>query len=207
MYTHQRQLITAGVPLSTAQKAMVMMHGRGGTAADILSLQRFLNVEDFALVAPQATNNSWYPYSFMAPEEQNQPALDSAIQMVDDTIQALLIQGIELEHIYFLGFSQGACLTLEYVARNAHKYGGVIAFTGGLIGEELLIDRYQGDFAATPVLVTTSDPDPHVPLPRVEESVSVLEKLGANVRSQVYKGKAHSISREELELANELLLM
>jgi len=183
------------------------MHGRGGTAADILSLQRFLNVEDFALVAPQATNNSWYPYSFMAPEEQNQPALDSAIQMVDDTIQALLIQGIELEHIYFLGFSQGACLTLEYVARNAHKYGGVIAFTGGLIGEELLIDRYQGDFAATPVLVTTSDPDPHVPLPRVEESVSVLEKLGANVRSQVYKGKAHSISREELELANELLLM
>lgn len=206
MYTHQKQLITAGVPLSSAEKAIVMIHGRGGTAADIFSLQRFLSVEDFALVAPQATNNSWYPYSFMAPENENQPALDSALEVVKSIVEALLIQGIEAEHIYFLGFSQGACLTLEYVARHARKYGGVIAFTGGLIGETLVADRYQGDFKQTPVLVTTGDPDPHVPLNRVEESMRDLEKLGAQTHLQVYKGKTHSISREELELANELLV-
>jgi len=206
MYTHQKQLITAGVPLSTAQKAMVMIHGRGGTAADILSLQRFLNVEDFALVAPQATNSSWYPYSFMAPENQNQPALNSAIELIASVVDALVIQGIETNHIYFLGFSQGACLTLEYAARNAQQYGGIIAFTGGLIGEALVVDRYQGDFQHTPVLITTGNPDPHVPLARVKESVAVLEKLHAQVALKVYNGKTHSISREELELANELLV-
>ncbi|WP_134089292.1 alpha/beta hydrolase [Olivibacter sp. XZL3] len=205
MYTHQKQFITAGKPFGEANKAIVMIHGRGGGAEDIISLQRFLKLDDMAISAPQASNNSWYPYSFMAPEQDNQPALDSAIATIAEVVEEIKANGIKEEQIYFLGFSQGACLTLEYVARNATKYGGVVALTGGLIGEQLKKARYQGDFQQTPILVTTSDPDPHVPLSRVEESVSVLEALGAQVSLKIFKGKMHSISKEELDLANRLV--
>ncbi|GAA4802123.1 dienelactone hydrolase family protein [Olivibacter ginsenosidimutans] len=206
MYTHQQQLVTAGVPLSEANKAILMFHGRGGSATAIISLQRFLHLQDMAIVAPQANRNSWYPYSFMAPENQNQPALDSAMATIAETMDEIDKNGISPANTYFLGFSQGACLTLEYVARNAQKYGGIIAFTGGLIGERLVVSHYQGDFEQTPILVTTSNPDPHVPLSRVEESVVVLEGLGGQVELNVYPGKMHSISREELALANQWLL-
>jgi len=206
MYTYQQQVIKAGVPLSDAKKAIVMVHGRGGRAEDIISLQRFLKLDNMAIIAPQAVNNSWYPYSFMAPESNNQPALASAIETVGEAVKEIVESGIKAEHLYFLGFSQGACLTLEYVARKARKYGGIIAFTGGLIGEELVKDRYQGDFEQTPILITTSNPDPHVPPARVEESVALLEELGAAVTLQVYQGKAHSISKEELDLANRVIL-
>jgi phospholipase/carboxylesterase len=170
-------------------------------------LERGLNVKDMALYAPQATNNSWYPYSFMAPVQENEPALSSALDVINQVVEQAIADGISADKIYFLGFSQGACLTLEYIARNAKRFGGAVAFTGGLIGEELELKNYTGDFAGTPVLITTGDPDMHVPLSRVKESVDVLKDLNANVTLKVYKGRPHTISFEELSLANEYIFL
>lgn len=205
MYQHNKQYITAGKPANQAAAALIMIHGRGGTAANIASLARELNVSDFAIYAPQATNNSWYPYSFMAPEADNQPALDSAIEDISALVKQVEADGIPAEKIYFLGFSQGACLTLDYVSRNAKRYGGVVAYTGGLIGEQVINTRYSGDFAGTPVLITTGNPDPHVPLTRVEESVEVLKRLNADVTLKVYPGRPHTITQQEIDLANSII--
>ncbi|WP_345947535.1 dienelactone hydrolase family protein [Mucilaginibacter sp. PAMB04274] len=207
MYTHSNQYKTAGAPAANAKGALVMLHGRGGNAANILSLAAELNVEDFALYAPQASNNSWYPYSFMAPDKQNQPALDSAIEVIDILVQLIIAEGIPAEKIYFIGFSQGACLTLEYISRNAKQYGGAVAFTGGLIGEQLQPENYTGDFGGTPVLITTGDPDQHVPLTRVEESVEILKQHHAQVTLKVYPGRPHTITMEEIDLANQYVFV
>jgi phospholipase/carboxylesterase len=181
MYTHQKNIITAGTPLANAKGALVLLHGRGGTAQNIISLAGEFNLTDMAIIAPQATNNSWYPYSFMSPVADNQPALDSALTVIGEAVNDIVAAGIAPANIYFAGFSQGACLTLEYVARSAQQYGGAIAFTGGLIGRELETANYKGDFAGTPILISTGDPDPHVPVTRVEESATILKDLGANV--------------------------
>ncbi|MBB6127356.1 alpha/beta hydrolase [Mucilaginibacter lappiensis] len=205
MYTHRKQIVTAGVPADQAKKAMIMLHGRGASAVSILTLKDHLQLDDYAIFAPQATEHSWYPYSFMAPVSNNQPALDSALEMIGSLVEDIKQQGILQENIYFLGFSQGACLTLEYVTRNAGRYGGVIAFTGGLIGEKLMNENYQGDFNQTPILITTGDPDPHVPVSRVNETVSLIKKLNANVTLKIYKGRQHTVTAEELTLANHIL--
>ena len=207
MYTHSKQIIRAGYSPDDAEQAIIMIHGRGASAANIVTRAEHLNLPRTAILAPQATNNSWYPYNFMAPVEDNQPALNSALKVIDEVIGEIIKNDIALNRIFFLGFSQGACLTLEYTARNAAKYGGIIAFTGGLIGETLNIANYMGDFSQTPFLITTGDPDPHVPLSRVEESIAVLKTMNAQVSSRVYRGKPHSISMEEIELANELILL
>ena len=205
MYTHQKQIATAGTPLAQAKGALVLLHGRGGTARNIISLASEFNLTDFTIFAPQATNQSWYPYSFMAPVEENQPALNSALQVIGQTVEEIITAGVTADKIYFAGFSQGACLTLEYIARNAQRFGGAVAFTGGLVGEKLQLSNYKGDFAGTPILISTGDPDPHVPLSRVEESVAVLKNLGAEVTLKVLKGRPHTILREEIELANQLI--
>lgn len=206
MYTHRADSIrTAGPALAATGKALILLHGRGASAADILSLQQLLNVADFTLFAPQATQNSWYPYSFMAPVAQNQPALDSALQLIDSLVKKITGEGVEPEQLYFLGFSQGACLTLEYVARHAKTYGGVVAFTGGLIGDTINKTPYTGKLENTPMLLSTGDPDPHVPLQRVEASKKIMEEMGAEVTLKVYKGRPHTILQEELVLANQLL--
>jgi phospholipase/carboxylesterase len=205
MYTHSKEYITAGIPAQQANAALVALHGRGGSANDIIRLAGTLKLSNIAIYAPEATNNSWYPYSFMAPEEHNQPALDSALDAVDSLVKKIEADGIPAERIYFLGFSQGACLTVDYIARNAKKYGGAVVFTGGLIGGQLITERYKGNFNGTPVLISTGDPDPHVPLSRVEESVKVLEQLGAEVTLKVYPDKPHTITREEIELAQDIV--
>ncbi|MDT3401535.1 alpha/beta hydrolase [Mucilaginibacter terrae] len=205
MYNHNFEYKTTGTPAAKAKGALVMLHGRGGTAANIMSLAAELNVKDFAIYAPQATNSSWYPYSFMAPDGQNQPALNSALQVINQLVEQIKADGIPADKIYFLGFSQGACLTLEYITRNAQRFGGAVAFTGGLIGEQLTPANYQGDFNTTPVLITTGNPDPHVPLTRVEESVEILKQHGANVILKVYPGRPHTISMDEIELAKEVV--
>jgi phospholipase/carboxylesterase len=206
MYTHRKQIVTAGLPADEAKKAMIMLHGRGASAVSILTLKDHLQLDGYTIFAPQATEHSWYPYSFMAPVSNNQPALDSALEVIGSLVEDIKQQGIAQENIYFLGFSQGACLTLEYVTRNAGKYGGVIAFTGGLIGEKLINENYTGDFDQTPVLITTGDPDPHVPVSRVNETVSLLKKLNAKVTLKIYKGRQHTVTNEELALANSILL-
>ena len=207
MYRHSKEIIRSGLPLKEANKAIIMLHGRGASAESIISLKENLKLQEAAILAPQAKNNSWYPYSFMAPVESNQPALDSALEIINELVVEILDKGIQLNQLYFLGFSQGACLTLEYVARFAEAYGGVIALTGGLIGETLNLTNYNGDFKGTPILITTGDPDPHVPLSRVEESVRILQGLNAKVELRVYEGRMHTVQVEELELANQLILI
>jgi phospholipase/carboxylesterase len=204
-HRHTKILETAGKPLKQALKVLIMIHGRGGCAKDILSLANELNVQDYALLAPQANHNSWYHYSFMAAPEHNNPWLSSALEIISDTIDNVVTHGIPPENIYFLGFSQGACLALEATARNAKKYGGIIAFTGGLIGDKIYADNYKGDFNGTPVFIGTGDSDAHVPLERVDETVAILTTMQANVTRKVYPNKPHGISVEEIELANALI--
>lgn len=206
MYTHQKQVISEGRPLNETGKALIMIHGRGASAESILSLADHLPVTDFTLFAPQATNHSWYPYSFMAPVAQNQPALDSALTQLKGLVTEILDQGISSEQIYLLGFSQGACLTAEFATRNAQKLGGLIIFTGGLVGQQLDTQNYQGNFAGTPVLITTGDPDPHVPVSRVEETEKIMGAMGATLTKRIYKGRPHTILAEEIKLAHEILV-
>ena len=204
MYTHSKNRVAAGLPVDKAKQALIMIHGRGASAESMVPLTRYLDLKDTAIFAPQANRHSWYPTSFIEPVEANQPALDSALEQIGNLVQEIIAAGIPTEQIYFLGFSQGACLTLEYVSRNARKYAGVIAFTGGLIGQQLQPENYNGDFGQTTVLITTSDPDAHVPLKRVKESASVMEGLNARMHVVVYPGKQHTITNEEIELANTL---
>lgn len=202
---HKKEFISAGVKLEKASKVLIMIHGRGGSAEDMLSLASYLHVDEFALLAPQATNNTWYPYSFLVPTTQNEPWLSSAIELLKEITDDLLVKGIRKENIYFLGFSQGACLTLEFVTRNAARYGGVAVFTGGLIGDEINTENYSGNFLGTPVFIGTSDPDPHVPVERVNATATLLEKMGAAVTKKIYKNMGHTISQDEIAEANRLL--
>jgi phospholipase/carboxylesterase len=204
MYTHQENVVAFGPPLEQTGNPLILLHGRGATADDILSLRQHLEVADFTLFAPQASRHSWYPYSFMAPVSENQPALDSALDLLGTVVSSIRDQGLGSREIYLLGFSQGACLTAEYATRNAQHYGGVICFTGGLIGQQLSTDIYKGDFHGTPVLITTGDADPHVPVSRVEESAGIMAGLGAQVTKKIFKGRPHTILPQELELANQI---
>jgi len=202
---HTKNIITAGRKLEEADKALILVHGRGGSANDILFLADELAVEGFALLAPQATGNTWYPYSFMAPASQNEPYLSSALDILKGLVADINEAGIANEHIYFLGFSQGACLTLEFIARNAARYGGIVAFTGGLIGEKIHRENYKGDFGGTPVFIGTSDPDPHVPVQRVYATSNILKEMNASVTEKVYPLMGHTISQDEIEQANNLI--
>lgn len=205
MYTHEKNIKTQGKPLIETGKALIMVHGRGANAASILSLASELDTAGFTLFAPQASQNSWYPYSFMAPTAQNQPALDSALELLSETVENIKSQGIKSEQIYFLGFSQGACLTAEFTTRHAQRFGGICILTGGLIGQEIEKANYQGNFEGTPVLITTGDPDAHVPVSRVEETVAILTEKGAQVTKKIYSGRPHTISSEEIELVKQIL--
>jgi phospholipase/carboxylesterase len=202
---HHKNIVSAGKALTAASKVLIMLHGRGGSAEDILSLAQHLDVRDFALLAPQATNNTWYPYSFLAPPKQNEPWLSSALDLVKSIVDDLYKQGVPSDHIYFAGFSQGACLTLEFVARKATKYGGVVAFTGGLIGDKIYAENYSGNFQNTPVFIGTSDPDPHVPVERVYATSNILKNMNAAVTEKVYTNMGHTINQDEIEQANRLV--
>lgn len=203
---HLKNIIYAGRKSEDARKALVMVHGRGGSAEDILSLAGYLEAGDFALTAPQASGHSWYPYSFMAPPVENEPWLSSALSLLQETVKELQAAGIPSRNIYLLGFSQGACLTLEFAARNAERYGGIIAFTGGLIGDRIYLENYGGDFAQTPVFIGTSDPDPHVPVERVKETVNILKGMNAAVTANIYPDMGHNtISQDEIGEANRIL--
>ncbi|WP_158797509.1 alpha/beta hydrolase [Pedobacter sp. L105] len=204
MYTHSKHIVTAGVALEKAKSAMIMIHGRGASAESMVPLAQYLQIEDVAIFAPQASKHSWYPTSFIEPVELNQPALDSAVELIDGLVKDIISAGIPADKIYFLGFSQGACLSLEYVTRNARKYAGIIAFTGGLIGKDLQMENYKGDFGQTTILITTSDPDFHVPLKRVKESAAIMEKMNARIHVVAYPGKQHTITNEEIDLANDI---
>lgn len=199
---HKKNIQRAGKSLKEAEKVLIMIHGRGVDAHDILRIASHLNVSEYALLAPEATNNTWYPFSFMVKPEQNEPWLSSALGLLKEMVDEIKEQGFSGEDIYFIGFSQGACLALEFASRYAEKYGGIVAFTGGLIGDKIYAENYSGDFRKTPIFIGTGDPDPHVPLERVHQSVDILEKMNADVHLQVYIGRPHTISQDEIDQVN-----
>lgn len=203
---HQGQpVLTAGRPLSQARAAMILIHGRGATAQGILELARALPHPGMAYLAPQAHGQSWYPYSFLAPLAQNEPGLTSALQVIADLAAQIEEAGIPSERIILAGFSQGACLACEFVARHARRYGGLLAFSGGLIGPPGTPRTYSGTLAGTPVFLGSSDPDPHVPVARVQETATVLQDLGAGVTLRLYPAMGHTIIQDEIDLAQPIV--
>jgi phospholipase/carboxylesterase len=203
---HQTQpVLTAGLPLANAKGAVILLHGRGASAEDILGLAGAFEQPDLAYLAPAAAGHSWYPYSFLAPFEKNEPWLTSALKKIGATVEQALGAGIPREKIVLAGFSQGACLATEFTARSTEGLGGLIAFTGGLIGPPGTKFSYHGSLAKTRAFLGAGDPDAHVPWERVEESAVVLRSLGAELTLRRYPGLPHTISRDEIEEAKKIL--
>jgi len=199
-------IVERGRPLDSAEAAIILLHGRGASAEDILDFaDRFDLPQVVAYLAPEAAGHTWYPYSFLAPIEQNQPWLDSALQRVKRTVERATEARIPPHQIAFVGFSQGACLVTEFVARNAAHYGGVIALTGGLIGPPGTKFSYSGTLDGTSCFLGAGDPDPHVPWKRIEETASVLSALGAAVTLRRYPGLPHTINEDEMDAARRIL--
>ena len=194
-----------GEKIESAKAAMILIHGRGSTAEDIMSLSNEFMFPGFLYAAPQAYGNTWYPYSFLRPVVENEPGLSSALNAIDKLVNKILAAGIPQQKIILLGFSQGACLTLEYAARNAKKYGGIIGFSGGLIGDKINNNNYRGAFEQSPVFLGCSDIDPHVPKERVDESEEIMKILGGNVTKRIYKNMGHTINRDEISFVNNLI--
>ena len=199
--------IQAGIPLSQSKKAIILLHGRGASAESILSLADYLKLADFSIFAPQAAQRTWYPYGFMASDQGNLSALNSSLQQVSLLFRFLIENGKAPEQIYVMGFSQGACLSLEFAARSAQKLGGVVAFTGGLIGEKLEEKKYSGDFQGTPILLSSSAHDMHVPAQRINDSAQQLQKMGAEVSLKFFEDDLHTIRPEELTWVNQTLFL
>lgn len=203
---HQGQPVrTAGVPLDRARAAMVMVHGRGATAESILTLVPALDADGFAFLAPQAAGNTWYPNSFMAPIPSNEPGITSGLAAIGDVIGTISEAGIPLERTMLLGFSQGACLSLEYAVRHAARYGGIATLSGGVIGPDGTPRNHQGNFDGTPAFLGCSDIDGHIPALRVTESASVLRHMGARVTMKLYPGMGHLVNDDEIAAVNAMM--
>ena len=190
---------------SEAHLSVILLHGRGDSAEGILGLARDLEATDVAYLAPQAAGYTWYPYSFLASIEQNEPHLSSALRVVGGLVGGLGRQAVPPERIVIMGFSQGACLSLEFAARHPRKYAGVVALSGGLIGPPGTPRNYHGSFEGMPVFLGCSDSDPHIPLERVQESADLFSRMGADVDERIYPGMGHTIHADELAAVNALL--
>lgn len=204
---HQQNPIQkGGAAADEANIAMIMIHGRGASAASIADLSRAFNTElKLRLAAPQAAGHTWYPYSFLAPTEKNEPGLSSGLQQIYSSFTELEDEGFKPEQIYLLGFSQGACLATEYAARHPQRFGGLIILSGGLIGNEVHAENYSGSLEQTPVFMGCSDVDPHIPLERFNETETVLNKLGAAITKKVYPGMGHLVNEDEIEHISAML--
>jgi len=198
-------VLESGHRLQGAAGAVILIHGRDASAEDILGLSQEFDHPELTYLAPQAAGHTWYPYSFLAPIEQNEPWLTSALHKLRQTVDDVLLAGIPREKIVIAGFSQGACLASEFAARNAARYGGLIAFTGGLIGPPGTEFHHSGDLAGMPAFFGAGDPDAHVPWQRVQESAAALSAMGAEVVLKRYPGMPHTVSQEEIEEAKRLL--
>lgn len=203
---HQGQpVLAAGEPLDTARAAMIMLHGRGASAQDILSLTWEFQQPGFVYLAPQAANATWYPNRFTAPLASNEPWLSSALKVIGELVAQITAAGIPPERVMLLGFSQGACLTLEYAARNAQRYGGLVGYSGGLIGPDDTPREYTGLFASTPVFLGCSDVDFHIPKERVLESADVFRRMGADVTTRLYPHLGHTINEDEIQFVRGMM--
>jgi len=197
--------LVAGPAPEQAVATLILVHGRGATAESILSLYAALGLGELAVLAPQAAGSTWYPHSFLAPLEANQPFLDTALRRLESLTADLLARGVPGDRIALLGFSQGACLTLEFTARHPRRYGAVMGLTGGLIGPPGTPRDYPGSLHGTPVFLGASDPDPHVPFERVRETEEVLVRMGAAVELRRYPGMPHTVNEDELNACRRLL--
>lgn len=203
---HQGQpVFAAGAPLEEASGALILIHGRGDNARGILYLAGELQHDGLAYIAPQAADNTWYPYRFIVPIEQNEPHLSSALAVVDRVMTVLHEAGIPPEKTFIAGFSQGACLAVEYAARHPRRYGGVFGFSGGLIGPLNMVFEYAGRLDATPVFLGCSDVDNHIPRERVETTAEVLSAMGAIVDVRLYQNMGHTINEDEIAAANAII--
>lgn len=198
-------LRAAGAPLDAATGAVLLLHGRGASAASILTLADELGRPRTAFLAPQAEGSTWYPYSFLAPIEANEPKLSSALEAVARTVAHVEAAGFTRDRIILAGFSQGACLASEFMARNAERWGGLAALSGGLIGPEGTPRDYPGRLDGTPVFIGCADVDPHIPLARVQESAAVLDRMGADVDLRIYPGLGHTVNRDEIDAVRALI--
>lgn len=198
-------VLAAGEPLADARAAMILVHGRGATASDILLLAGELQQPGFAYLAPEAANDAWYPNSFLAPLASNEPELSSALAVISSLLAQADRAGIPAERTIITGFSQGACLSLEFVARHARRYGGVIALSGGLIGPDGTPRDYPGSLAGTPIFLGCSDIDPHIPKERVLHSAEVFRALGGQVTTKLYPRMGHTINRDEIVVARSIV--
>jgi predicted esterase len=198
----------AGVSLQEAEYAMIMIHGRGASAESILGLtQEFTTDKKIAYLAPQASGFTWYPYSFLAPTDQNQPGLNSGLQAIYDLIEEVNQAGIGNHNIYLLGFSQGACLASEFVARHPDRFAGLFVLSGGLIGETLDPKMYDGDLDQTPIFMGCSNVDAHIPEQRVHDSAEIFEQLNAQITKKIYPAMGHTINQDEIEHINRIVNM
>lgn len=198
-------VLTLGPSLNEARAAVIILHGRGADASDILPLAHEIDVPRVRWHAPDAAGNAWYPDRFMQPIENNEPWLTSALAFVKRTVAQVTAGGVPLDRIVLAGFSQGACLALEYAARNAQRYGGVIALAGGLIGPDDTPRDYEGSFSGTPVFIGVGDRDAHIPVSRSAESAEVFTRLGAEVDLRVYEGLPHTIIDDQIRAAREII--
>ena len=197
---HQGQYVArGGAPLSRAKAVMVLVHGRGASAKSMLMLAEEFAQPDVAYLAPQAQMHTWYPFSFLAPKQQNQPGISSGLQAIHDLVEEAGAGGYPKEKIMLLGFSQGACLTLEFVARHPKRYGAVFGLSGGLIGQSLDPQLYEGDLKNTPVFLGCSDVDPHIPKERVDLTAKIYTKLNADVDKRIYPNMGHTVNEDELK--------
>ena len=200
-----QQIIFEGAEINSAKSAIILIHGRGATAESILTLTNEFKNDNYIYAAPQANGNTWYPYSFLSPVEANEPGLSSGLKVIDDLIKKLNASGILDNEIIILGFSQGACLSLEYSARNAKKYKAVIGLSGGLIGEKINKNNYSGSFDKCPIFLGCSNIDPHIPEERVNESAEILEEFGASVTKRIYKNMGHTINQDEINFVKSIM--
>jgi len=191
-------VLRAGATLEGAKAAMILLHGRGAGAEDILGLAGHLDREEIAYLAPEAAGWTWYPHPFMAPVATNEPWLSSALQLVDRLVGEVVAAGIPLARLVLLGFSQGACLASEYAARKGGRFGGIAVLSGGVIGPTVEEQRYSHQLAGTPVLFGCSDVDPHIPVDRVNASAELFRARGAEVTERIYRGMGHSVNEDEL---------
>jgi phospholipase/carboxylesterase len=198
-------VLTYGEPLEQAKAAMIMMHGRGAGAEDMLGLAAELNQPGFTYLAPQATGYSWYPNSFLAPIASNEPSLSSALAVITSILVQLAEAGIGPEYTILSGFSQGACLSLEFTARNAQRYGGIAGLSGGLIGPDGTPRNYPGSLDGTPIFLGCSDRDFHIPKQRVEESAEVLQQMGGNVTARLYPNMGHTVNLDEIQFVQSMM--
>ena len=201
----QERVLTAGRDLADADVAAILVHGRGGSAEGMLDLAAAIGVEDIAWLAPQAEGGAWYPHSFLAAIESNEPWLSASLDLLGRLVADCETAGLPPERVALAGFSQGACLSVEYAARNARRYGGLVLFSGGLIGPPGKPREYAGFLAGTPVLLGCSDVDPHIPVERVHETARVLSSMGANVDERIYPGLGHTVVDDEISAARAIL--